>query len=253
MTVPVDFYDAELRRHNERFRAAADVQRGDHVLDIGCGAGQTTRQAARVAVDGAALGVDVSAPMLQRARQLSAEEGLQNVTFEQVDAQTHGFTEAQFDLCISRFGTMFFADPVTAFANIGRALRPGARLVLLVWQSRDHNEWAIEIDRALNADQSLSSNTDRPDAFSLGDPDHAREILTAAGFTHVEFDDVDEPVFYGRDTDAAFDAVASIWQVTSADALGRLRATIDAHASDDGVLFDSRSWIVTAVSGRGMR
>jgi len=102
-----DFYDAELRWHNEHFRAAADV---------GCGTGQSTRQAARAAVDGSALGADLSAPMLERARQLSDDEGLGNVSYRQADAETYPFPSARFDLCISRFGTMFFADPVAAFA-----------------------------------------------------------------------------------------------------------------------------------------
>src|SRR5918998_5586653 len=107
-----DFYDAELRRQNERFRAVLDVGRRDRVLDIGCGAGQSTREAAHAAVEGRAVGVDVSAPMLERARLLSAEQGLTNISYQQADAQVHRFPPTSFDLCISRFGTMFFADLV---------------------------------------------------------------------------------------------------------------------------------------------
>ncbi|MDT5192413.1 MAG: hypothetical protein QOI28_4664, partial [Mycobacterium sp.] len=142
-------YDAELRLHNELFRDATRVGSGDRVLDIGCGTGQSTREAARAAVAGSALGVDTSAPMLERARQLSDDEGLANITFQQADAQVHPFPPTRFDLCISRFGTMFFADPVAAFTNIGSALRPAARLVLLVWQQRDRNEWATTIRQTL--------------------------------------------------------------------------------------------------------
>jgi ubiquinone/menaquinone biosynthesis C-methylase UbiE len=154
MALHPDFYDTELRRHNVHFRAAADVQPDDRVLDVGCGTGQTTRQAAHVAVAGSVLGVDLSEPMLERARQLSADEGLRNVSYEQADAETHPFPAAGFDLCISRFGTMFFADPVAAFTNIGRALRPAARLVMLVWQSRRRNEWATAIERSLSVGRS---------------------------------------------------------------------------------------------------
>ena len=143
------FYDAELRRHNERFRAAVNAGIRDRVLDIGCGAGQTTREAVRVVVEGSVVGVDVSAEMLDVARRRSAEEGLRNVGFEQGDAQVQAFPAAHFDLCISRFGIMFFADTAAAFANIGRAMRPGARLVLMVWQSRERNEWATTIQQAL--------------------------------------------------------------------------------------------------------
>ena len=130
-------YDAELRRHNEVLRLAVGVQLDDHVLDIGCGTGLTTREAARAAPAGSALGVDVSAPAIERARELARAEGLHNVTFEQADAQVHRFPQDRFDLAISRFGTMFFDDPVAAFANIRRALRPTGRLTMMVWQARD--------------------------------------------------------------------------------------------------------------------
>ncbi|MBY3599426.1 class I SAM-dependent methyltransferase, partial [Rhizobium bangladeshense] len=115
-----DFYDAELARYNWQLRDAANVGTADRVLDIGCGAGQTTREAARAATRGQAVGVDSSAEMLEIARRRSAAEGLRNAAFEQGDAEVHAFPAASFDLCISRFGVMFFADPAAAFANIGR-------------------------------------------------------------------------------------------------------------------------------------
>jgi ubiquinone/menaquinone biosynthesis C-methylase UbiE len=96
------------------------IRPGDHVLDIGCGAGQTTRDAARLAVAGSVLGVDVSAPMIECARRLTDAAGLQNVDFERADAETHHFPAEHFDVVISRFGTMFFRDSVAAFTNIAR-------------------------------------------------------------------------------------------------------------------------------------
>lgn len=246
-------YDAELRRHNELFRLAARVGAHDQVLDIGCGTGLSTREAARAAVAGSALGVDTSSPMLERARQLSDDDGLTNIVFELADAQVHPFVSERFDLCISRFGTMFFADPVAAFTNIGRALRPEARLVMLVWQERDRNEWASAIRESL---------TDVPvpprglNAFSLADPTVTESILAQAGFTDVAFSDVHEPVYYGPDGATALDAVlrglkfedllADLDAATAEQARTRLRATLDAHDTGGGVYFDSRSWIVTA-------
>src|SRR5436309_3200526 len=173
-----DFYDAELRRYNEHFRAAVNVGPQDHVLDIGCGAGQSTREAARAAIEGSVLGVDISEELLQVARQRSAEDELYNIVFELGDAQVHAFPAAYFDLCISRFGVMFFADPVAAFTNIGRALRPDARLVLLVWQGHDRNEAPGAIRKALGAPPPAS--TAGADPFSLGDPGRTEAILTAA-------------------------------------------------------------------------
>ncbi|MDT5267307.1 MAG: hypothetical protein QOI90_3933, partial [Mycobacterium sp.] len=245
--------DAELRLHNELFRDATRVGTGDRVLDIGCGTGQSTREAARAAAAGSALGVDTSAPMLERARQLSDDEGLANITFQQADAQVHPFPPTRFDLCISRFGTMFFADPVAAFTNIGSALRPAARLVLLVWQQRDRNEWATTIRQTLTG---AAATPRGPDPFSLADPTVTEGILAAAGFAEVSFTDVHEPVYYGPDSATALDAVlrllkyedllADLDAAAAEQARTRLRTTIDAHDTDGGVYFDSRAWIVTA-------
>jgi SAM-dependent methyltransferase len=246
-------YDAELRRLNELFRAAARVGSSDRVLDVGCGTGQSTREAAAAAVTGRVVGVDVSASMLEQARRLSADQGLANVSYQRADAQVHRFPPAWFDLCISRFGTMFFTDPVAAFTNIGRALRPAARLVLLVWQERERNEWATAIRRSFTDAPAAPRG---PDPFSLADPAVTERVLTASGFADVTFTDVHEPVYYGPDSDAAFDAVlrlsefndllATLDATAAAHARGRLRATLDAHHTDGGVYFDSRAWIVTA-------
>jgi len=251
-----DFYDAELHRHNVHFRAAAAVRARDLVLDVGCGTGQTTREAARAAVDGSAVGVDVSAPMLERARRLSREQGLHNVSYQHGDAETLPFPTARFDLCISRFGAMFFADPVTAFTNIGRAMRPGARLVLLVWQDSDRNEWFTAVRQALAGASPPTPTGSDLEPFSLADPTNTRRILTAASFTDVGFTAVHEPVYYGPDPDAAHDAVlrlthasdllASLDAATAEHTVDRLHTTLTAHETGSGVLFDSRAWIVTA-------
>ena len=197
-------YDAELRRHNEVLRRAAGVQFHDHVLDIGCGTGQTTREAACTAQAGSALGVDVSAPAIERARELARAEGLRNVTFEHANAQVHRFPQERFDLAISRFGTMFFDNPVAAFANIRSALRPAGRLMMMVWQAHERNEWDVAILRSLGAAEGpVAGASGGPDPFSLADPPAVKEILEAAGFADVAFTDVREPVCYGPDVAAA--------------------------------------------------
>src|SRR3954469_11535401 len=130
-----------LRGYHARFLAAADVAKTSRILDVGCGSGWTTLQLARQAPDGTALGVDLSAQMLALARRNAVAEGLANVTFEQADAQVHRFAPAGFDVAVSRHGSMFFGDPVAAFGNIRKALRPGGRLVLLTWSKYTDNEW----------------------------------------------------------------------------------------------------------------
>jgi SAM-dependent methyltransferase len=259
MTDPVrhaERLDAELRRHNESFRRATAIGPGDRVLDIGCGVGQSTRDAARAAVSGSVLGVDVSEQVLARARQLSAQAGLGNVRFEAGDAEVHPFRPEGYDVVISRFGTMFFADPVAAFGNIGRALRVGGRLVMMVWQSRDRNAWATKVTRALAGRAVPEDLPVGSGAFSLGEPTTVRDILAVAGFTGMGFLEVHEPVYYGPDVAAAEQFVralqsarallAGLDAATTERALERLRATLAAHAAGDGVWFDSRAWIVSA-------
>jgi SAM-dependent methyltransferase len=245
-------YDAELVRYDEVLWPAWGVGVRDRVADIGCGGGRTTRRAARLAVEGSALGVDVSAGAVAAARRLARAEGLRNITFECGDAQVHPFPEGRFDLAISRFGTMFFEDPVAAFANIGRALRPDGRLVMMVWQAQERNEWAVAIDRILAAHAVPGG----PDAFSLGDPAMTTTVLDAAGFADVTFTEVRRPVYYGPDVAAALAWVRGFAGTSSAlagldpsgaeAAVGRLRELMAEHVSGDGVWFDSGAWIVTA-------
>jgi SAM-dependent methyltransferase len=251
----LDFYDVELRAHHEHLRAAYGIRAGDDVVDIGCGTGLTTREAARAATPGRVVGVDVSERMLRRARELAVAEGLDNVRYELGDAQVFRFDPAGFDVAISRFGTMFFSDPAAAFANIAAALRPRARMLLLVWQRYEANEWARAIDAALGD----AAQPPQPDAdpFSLGDPDTTARILEGAGFDGVHFDAIHEPVLYGHDLDAALAFVRGFQDVSAtlsslsdgevARTVERLRAMLAAHYSDErGVVLDSRSWLITA-------
>jgi SAM-dependent methyltransferase len=144
-------YDRSIRRYQERLVAAARFTAGDRVLHIGCGNGQSTRAAARVAVAGSALGVDLSTRMIGRARELAAAEGLVKVAFERADAQVHPFEPDAYDAVISGFGAMFFENRLAALRNICGATRPGGRVVMLAWQELNRNEWLLEIRAALAA------------------------------------------------------------------------------------------------------
>jgi SAM-dependent methyltransferase len=253
---PLD-YDAEVRRHDDVLRRAWGVQPHEHVVDIGCGLGQTTCAAARMAYAGSALGVDISASAVERARELARAQGIGNVGFECADAQVHLFPQDRFDLAVSRFGSMFFADPVAAFSNVGQALRPAGRLVMMVWQARDRNEWDVAIRQALaGPGGSAATASAGSQAFSLAHPPTVRGILEAAGFAGVTFTDVHEPVYYGPDVAAALDWVRSfactrqaldqLDHADAASALGRLQQMLAVRLGKDGVWFGSRAWIVTA-------
>jgi SAM-dependent methyltransferase len=203
-----DRWNAVNEGFNRPLLAAAAIGSEDRVLDVGCGAGQTTRLAARAAVRGSVLGLDLSAPMLARARGLAAEEGLDRIAFEQGDAQVHPLQAAAFDIAISRFGIMFFMDPVAGFANIGRALRPGGRLAFVCTSDPARCEW-VQVYGAVRAALLLppqeATAPDGPGMFSLSDPAVIRQALGAAGFDDVHTEPVEAVGNFGRDADDAAD------------------------------------------------
>jgi ubiquinone/menaquinone biosynthesis C-methylase UbiE len=134
-------FDSVISPYHTELLAAAAPAPGERVLDIGCGNGLTSRDAARaVGERGEVLGVDLSGPMLGLARRLAKDEGLGNVRFEQADAQVYPFPPAGYDLVMSRYGVMFFNDPVAAFSNIATGVRPGGRLAMVVWGPVPDNE-----------------------------------------------------------------------------------------------------------------
>ncbi|MBO0807205.1 MAG: class I SAM-dependent methyltransferase [Actinobacteria bacterium] len=184
-----DRFDKGVAGYRPSFMAAAAIEETSHVLDIGCGTGQETRDAARAAPAGAALGVDLSSGMVELARRRAQLEGLGNVSFEQADAQVRPFSAQGFDVAISRHGAMFFGDPVAAFTNIGLALRPGGRLVLLTWQPFERQDWLSSFFTALAGGGPVPvPPSDAPSPFALSDPERVRALLVAAGFVDVHMD-----------------------------------------------------------------
>ncbi len=256
---------AEHAEHYEatgdrQWRALADtglITASAAVLDIGCGTGKSTRNAARLAPAGSALGVDLSARMLERARELATTEGVTNVDFLQADAQVHPFETQSFDTAISVFGAMFFADPVAAFTNMARALRPGGGLAMLAWRELGRNEWVAALRSALAMGRELPEPpAGAPGPFQMVDAEFVRRVLGEAGFAAVELESVDEPVRLGADADDAFEFLSAtgmakgltqdLDEPTRQQALDNLRAVLAAHETEDGVLLASSAWLVTA-------
>jgi SAM-dependent methyltransferase len=253
-------FDRAVAAYHDTFMTACGIARGERVLDIGCGTGQTTRDAARAARPGHALGVDLSARMIELAQRLAAGQDIGNVSFERADAQIHPFAAGSFDVAISRTGTMFFGDPAAAFANIGRALRPGGRLVMLIWQGPGPNEWVREFGGALSAGRDLPApSPGAPGPFSLADPGRARTLLASAGFSDVSLDALDGPMWFGSDPGDAHRFVLGLmgWMLDGLDDAGReraldaLTATVTAHASSDGITFASGAWLIRAARPAG--
>ncbi len=239
--------------------AAAQLHRGERVLDIGCGCGATTLAAARaVGPAGAVLGVDVSDPMLSVARQRVADAALDNVTLLQADAQTHPFVDDHgVDIAMSRFGTMFFDDPTAAFANIAGALRPGGRLCIATWQPLIANQWLTVPGGALLRYGSLpESGGPGPGMFAQSDPDTIHAFLTGAGFVDIEVRPVTVPLHLGADVDSATShlagtgvgraVLATIPENQHPAALDAVRESLAEHLDHDGVHLDGAILLTTA-------
>lgn len=248
-------FDRAVAGYRRQFLDAAGIQTTNHVLDIGCGTGETTRDAARATTSGSALGVDLSSQMVDHAHRLAADEGITNARFQQADAQIYPFDAGAFDVAISRTGAMFFGDPIAAFRNIGRALHPTGQLTLLTWQALPHNEWLLEFSSALAAGRTVPPPPpDAPGPFSLADQDRARSILTEAGFTDIGFEGVTAAMYFGSNVDDAYRFVLGLtgWMLDGLDDDGRaraleaLRTTMAAHETDAGVLYNSAAWIIQA-------
>ncbi|MGA5104221.1 class I SAM-dependent methyltransferase [Streptomyces cellulosae] len=177
---------------------AAALYGTDTVLDIGCGNGSVTRLAARRARR--AVGIDLSAPMLERARATAEAAGIPHVTHVQGDAQVHAFEPASFEVAVSRYGVMFFADPVAAFTNIAGALREGGRLAFVCPQSFDRQDQA-EVFAAVSEHAPLPDLTAASETgpASFADPARVRAVLSAAGFEEIEVTPLEAEQVWGTD------------------------------------------------------
>jgi SAM-dependent methyltransferase len=251
-------WDAVNDGFNQPLLDTAAITETDHVLDIGCGAGRTTRLAARKAARGAALGLDLSGPMLNKARASAIREGVGNASFIQGDAQIHPCEAEAFDAVISRYGMTFFTDPAAAFTNLHRALRPGGRLAFICAAEARANEWLAAL---ASLDDVLPlgdfGRADAPGMFSLTDPDRIAALLAAAGFAEVGVRHVEAPGNWGVDAaDAATFLLDSgpgrhlldqIDPEAQRDARRKLTDALRGYEDGGAVWLRSSSWLVTAV------
>lgn len=251
-----------LSHHSERVFPGLAVGPGDRAVDVGCGFGDTAiLLAERVGPTGRVLGIDCCEAFLDHGRRDAAAAGLGNVDFVVADIETHPFA-GDFDFCFSRFGTMFFANPVVALRNMRRSLRPGGTMTMIVWRALAENE-VMAVPKAVvqrflppPGDEARSCG---PGPFSMADPDVVRAQLRAAGYEAPEFEAVDAPILAGKDVE---DAVAFQLELGPAGEMVReagelavaRRGEIVAALSDElrrfetaaGVVMGSGSWKVTA-------
>ncbi|MBI4882934.1 MAG: methyltransferase domain-containing protein [Actinobacteria bacterium] len=252
-----EHYDRSLQSYRGPILTAAAITDGERVLDVGCGNGQSTRDMATATPSGSVLGVDLSSQMLAKGRELTEAAGLRNVEYVQADAQVHRFGDGTFDLAMSRFGSMFFADKVAAFANIARALRPGGRLLLVVWQSIAVNEQFRTMSETLSAGRDLPKPPPTaPSPFAFADPELGRGWLTDAGFSDIKHEPVTGDFYFGANaaealafacqTSVARGLLGGLDDATKETALAALHDAMRSHETSDGVLFKSATWFITA-------
>jgi SAM-dependent methyltransferase len=236
----------------------AAVTPGEKVIDVGCGCGATTLElAAKVGKSGRVLGVDVSAPMLSRARERAKAHEVGRIELVEADASTHAFP-FKADLVFSRFGVMFFRDPVVAFANLRGALRPGGRLVFASWRNKELNAWMGVPMAAAMAVVGAEAPTppDEPGPFSLSDEARLRAVLGGAGFADKSCDPVDNELLLGEDIESATDFSLHAGPVSRLvlDATDEVRARVreavvralKPYAGPRGVVLRAATWMVQA-------
>ncbi|MCP4319953.1 MAG: class I SAM-dependent methyltransferase [Hyphomicrobiales bacterium] len=254
-----------LNQHSAAVFPSLPVHRGDRVLDVGCGFGDTAIQLSQfVGPEGEVVGLDCCDAFLAHARQDAWERGVKNISFMRGDAEI-ALPSTAFDFVFARFGTMFFANPVAGLRNMRTALRPGGRMVHIVWRNRADNPWlsmAKDIVLEFLPQPSEDAQTCGPGPFSMSNPETVTAMMKSAGYENIELTRVDAPVLVGNNV---ADAIAFQLAIGPAGEVFReagekaeeMREQIEralAHAinqqklSSDGIVMDSSSWVISATN-----
>jgi len=256
---------AGLGCHGDEAMRLHPPQIGDRILDVGCGFGDTTRRLAGLAgPEGFAVGVDASPRFIDAAGREAQEEGVGNVRFAVADVQTAALGE-RFDLAFSRFGTMFFANPVAAMRNVRESLAPGGRLVMVVWRAKVENDWLYRAqtitERFVSKPETYDEPTCGPGPFSMANADTTSGILVGAGFQDISLRRCDMPISIGANVEEAVEFVMSIGPAGEILRLAGERAAhlhgpiadalrdgLSEWAGPDSVTAPASTWIVSAVA-----
>ena len=252
-----------LSQHSEAIFPSLPVRKGDRVLDVGCGFGDASSKLADlVGPEGEVVGIDCCDTFLDYARREAA--GRSNLSFIRGDAEI-ALPTNQYDFVFARFGTMFFANPVAGLRNMRKALRPGGRMVHIVWRARADNPWlsmAKEVVLRFLPEPGADAQTCGPGPFSMSNEATVRQMMTIAGYQQIEFRRVDAPVLIGNDV---ADAIAFQLAIGPAGEVFReagqgaeaKRAQIEAalaeaikrqKTSAQGIVMDSSSWVISAIN-----
>lgn len=258
-----DLIVAGIAPHGDEAIRIHPPRPGDRVLDVGCGFGDSTQQLAQiVGPQGSALGVDVAPRFIDAAREEAAGAGITNARFEVADVEVTEFSET-FDHAFSRFGTMFFANPVPALRNVRRALVPGGRLVSVVWRQKLDNPWMHVAEEIVTPLVEVPEETDEPRCgpgpFSMANADTLSQMLLSAGFDEIALTRCDLPIRIGRHIDEAVEfnlalgPAAEVVRLAGNEAAKvrpqleqLLREALAQFETPDGLVAGSSTWIVWA-------
>jgi len=254
-----------LTHHSEAIFPSLPVRKGDRVLDVGCGFGDTAMKLARlVGPQGEVVGVDCCDAFLDYARRDAEKSGLDNISFIRGDAEI-ALPENEFDFVFARFGTMFFANPVAGLRNMRKSLKPGGRMVHIVWRNRTDNPWlsmAKDIVLEFLPQPGEDAQTCGPGPFSMAGEETVGKMMQAAGYEDVEFRRVDAPVLVGNDVQDAIDfqlAIGPAGEVfrEAGELAEERRGEIEAALAEainrqkieaDGIVMDSSSWVISGTN-----
>jgi SAM-dependent methyltransferase len=254
-----DLIDAHLSAFGDRAMAALSLQPGETVFDVGCGGGRTTvRLARQVGPTGQALGIDISRPMLQAARDLAQGQGVINVEFAELDLQKER-PSLLADAAFSRFGVMFFDQPQVAFANLALSMRPGGRLVFVCWDVMERNPWMfVSRNAAAEYLPIPPMPVEGPGPLAFANNDYVRSLLEGAGFSDVQFEtfETSPPLAGGNDLDQVASIMLSISpmalifksvdQSTQLAIKQKIIEAVEPYLTSDGVRMPAVSWVVSA-------
>lgn len=253
--------DIVLAPVSEVLIARAAVKTGETVIDVGCGCGSTSFDLVkRVGAGGRVTGIDISEPMLNRARELTP--GGAPVEFVLADATVYPFAPTSTDLLFSRFGVMFFAQPSVSFANMRKALRPGGRLAFACWRTPRDNPWMmLGLQEAYKHVPKLPEvKPEDPGPFAFASEERVHKILGEAGFSNIAMERVDLSldIATGRGLEAAIESVLAIGPTSRAlegqpldkiaAATQSIRTMLTAHLKGNSVPLGGSIWIVTAAN-----
>ena len=252
--------DIMLNPLGERVIQGLDLKEETKILDIGCGCGATTLEIAKIVNQGEIIGVDISEPMLERATQTASDMALTNISYQVKDVQVDEMPNNYFDIAFSRFGVMFFEDPFEAFNNINHSLKDDGQLSFVCWQHASLNPWQSLSIQVIKEFLDLPAPPPKsPGPFAFEDKSYIEEILNASGFRDIEIKDNQEDIvmFSGKSIREACEDYLTINPVVTEmlknspselreEILEALIGKFSNYHKDDGLLFPSATWIVTA-------